>query len=48
MLEQMVTPLKPLQVATAVLCEAEIVCVSLVCPIINSKHLTINDDDLPM
>ena len=33
------------------LCEAEIVCVSLVYPIINSlisKHLAINDDDLSM
>ena len=34
--EQMVTALNPLQVATTALCEAEIVCVSLVYPIINS------------
>ena len=49
LLIQMATALKPLQVATTALCEAEIVSVLLVYPIITSlitKHLVINGEDL--
>ena len=50
MLGQMVKTLKPLQVAMTALCEAKIVTVSLVYPVINGflkKHLVIYDDDMP-
>ena len=49
LLGQMVTALKPLQVATTALCEAKVVSISLVYPVINGlmkKHLVIADGDL--
>ena len=47
LLEQMVAVLKPLQMATTALCEAEIIKVSLVYPVINGllkKHLLADPD----
>lgn len=49
LIEQLVTALKPLQVATTALCEAEIVSITLVYPVINGllkKHLAAKPDDL--
>ena len=49
LLQQMVTVLKPLQMATTALCEAETVTVSLVYPVINGllkKHLLADTYDL--
>ena len=49
LIEQLVTALKPLQVATTALCEAEIVPIALVYPVINGllkKHLSAKPDDL--
>ena len=50
LLEQMLTVLKPLQMATTALCESQVVSVSLVYPVINGllkKHLVVNGTDLP-
>ena len=47
---QMVTVLKPLQVATTALCESEIVSCSLIYPVVNGlleHHLPISDGDSP-
>ena len=49
-LTQLVTVLKPLQVATTALCEEQNVSVSLIYPVLNgliTKHLALNEDDLP-
>ena len=49
LIEQLCTALKPLQVATTALCEAEIVSIALVYPVINGllkKHLSAKPDDL--
>ena len=50
LLQQMVTALKPLQVATTALCEAKAVSISLIYPVISGlikKHLIVDDNDLP-
>ena len=50
LLQQMVTALKPLQVATTALCEAKKVSISLIYPVISGlikKHLVVDDQDLP-
>lgn len=47
---QMVTVLKPLQIATTALCESEIVSCSLIYPVVNGlleHHLPISDGDSP-
>ena len=49
LIEQLVTALKPLQVATTALCEADIVSITLVYPVINGllkKYLPAKPDDL--
>ena len=49
-MEQMVTVLEPLQIATTALCETEIVSCSLIYPVINGllkKHLVPGESDLP-
>ena len=51
LLSQMVTTLKPLQVATTALCFDQNVSVSLIYPVVNGllkKHLVIGSDDLPV
>ena len=51
LLSQMVTALKPLQVATTALCLDQNVSVSLIYPVVNGllkKHLVIGCDDLPV
>lgn len=51
LLLQMVTTLKPLQVATTALCLDQNVSVSLIYPVVNGllkKHLVIGSDDLPV
>ena len=50
LMEQMVTVLEPLQIATTALCETEIVSCSLIYPVINGllkKHLVPGESDLP-
>ena len=49
LIEQLVTALKPLQVVTTALCEAEIVSITLMYPVINGllkKHLAAKPEDL--
>ena len=49
-MEQMVTALKLLEVATTALCEAKEVSISLIYPVISGlikKHLVIDDQDKP-
>ena len=50
LMEQMVTVLEPLQIATTALCKTEIVSCSLIYPVINGllkKHLVPGESDLP-
>ena len=50
LIDQMVTPLEPLQIATAALYETEIVSCSLIYPVINGllkNHFVPGESDLP-
>ena len=49
-MDQMVTVLEPLQIATTALCETKIVSCSLIYPVISGllkKHLVAGESDLP-